>query len=363
MDQETLKLRRLSAQYLLAPDSRLHVVRAMDGFQAQFLSNAMHAMRLRSADPDAGYAADGLVKSWTLRGTMHLFAEADLPLFLHDGCRYHSRDWTVPSFWNQRPDWALTPQRQAYFSDLIVDTLTQGPMTREALKVRCRAAGMTEAEEASMFHPWGGGIRELCERGFLCGTASEEKAFRLCPPFVPMAREDALQEQLRRYLASFGPVSLRDAAYFFALPQARLRALLMQLPVSADSFDGQTLYSLDDGREAGDALPDCLLLAGFDPLMLGYEKKQSIFSSAGIPARHFQPVRHRHAAGPAAGHSRGPVETQRKTAADHRIPAIYARRTAMGQNGRDAALAGSGGLLSGGINRPFQTEKTMLYFS
>lgn len=219
MDQETLKLRRLFAQYLLAPDSRLHVVRAMDGFQAQFLSNAMHAMRLRSADPDAGYAADGLVKSWTLRGTMHLFAEADLPLFLHDGCRYHSRDWTVPSFWNQRPDWALTPQRQAYFSDLIVDTLTQGPMTREALKVRCRAAGMTEAEEASMFHPWGGGIRELCERGFLCGTASEEKAFRLCPPFVPMAREDALQEQLRRYLASFGPVSLRDAAYF--LPSRR----------------------------------------------------------------------------------------------------------------------------------------------
>ena len=272
MDQETLKLRRLFAQYLLAPDSRLHVVRAMDGFQAQFLSNAMHAMRLRSADPDAGYAADGLVKSWTLRGTMHVFAEADLPLFLHDGCRYHSRDWMVPSFWNQRPDWALTPQRQAYFSDLIVDTLTQGPMTREALKASCRAAGMTEAEEASMVHPWGGGIRELCERGFLCGTASEEKTFRLCPPFVPMAREDALQEQLRRYLASFGPVSLRDAAYFFALPQARLRALLMQLPVSADSFDGQTLYSLDDGREAGDALPDCLLLAGFDPLMLGYEK-------------------------------------------------------------------------------------------
>ena len=81
MDQETLKLRRLSAQYLLAPDSRLHVVRAMDGFQAQFLSNAMHAMRLRSADPDAGYAADGLVKSWTLRGTMHLFAEAIFRFF------------------------------------------------------------------------------------------------------------------------------------------------------------------------------------------------------------------------------------------------------------------------------------------
>ena len=25
------------------------------------------------------------------------------------------------------------------------------------------------------------------------------------------------------------------------------------------------------------AIPDCLLLAGFDPLVLGYEKKQSVF--------------------------------------------------------------------------------------
>ena len=277
MARNELALLRLSNQYLLRTGERMEVLRAMNGFQAQFLSNALYAMRLRSTAYDTAHAADSLVKSWTLRGTMHIFAEADLPLFLHTGCRYRSRDWTVPSFWNQRPNWALTPKRQAYFSDLIIDALAQGPMTREALKARCRAAGMTQAEEGSIFHPWGGGIRELCERGFLCGTASEEKAFRLCPPFVPMARENALQEQLRRYLASFGPVSLRDAAYFFALPQARLRALLMQLPVSADSFDGQTLYSLDDGREAGDALPDCLLLAGFDPLMLGYEKKQSIF--------------------------------------------------------------------------------------
>ncbi len=93
---------------------------------------------------------------------------------------------TLPSFWNQRPDWALTPQRQAYFSDLIVDALAQGPLTRESLKDRCRAAGMTQAEEGSIFHPWGGGIRELCERGFLCGMVSEEKAFRLCPAFTPM---------------------------------------------------------------------------------------------------------------------------------------------------------------------------------
>ena len=178
MERNELVLLRLSNQYLLRTGERMEVLRAMNGFQAQFLSNALYAMRLRSTAYDTAYAADSLVKSWTLRGTMHIFAEADLPLFLHTGCRYRSRDWTVPSFWNQRPNWALTPKRQAYFSDLIIDALAQGPMTREALKARCRAAGMTQAEEGSIFHPWGGGIRELCERGFLCGTVSEEKAFR-----------------------------------------------------------------------------------------------------------------------------------------------------------------------------------------
>ena len=103
MERNELVLLRLSNQYLLRTGERMEVLRAMNGFQAQFLSNALYAMRLRSTAYDTAHAADGLVKGWTLRGTMHIFAEADLPLFLHSGCRYRSRDWTVPSFWNQRP--------------------------------------------------------------------------------------------------------------------------------------------------------------------------------------------------------------------------------------------------------------------
>ena len=277
MDRTELALARLSNQYLLRAGERMEVLRAMNGLQAQFLSNALHAMRLRSTAYDAAHAADGLVKGWTLRGTMHIFAEADLPLFLHTGCRYRSRDWTVPSFWNQRPDWALTPQRQAYFSDLIVDTLAQGPLAREALKDRCRAAGMTQAEEGSMFHPWGGGMRELCERGFLCGTASEEKAFRLCPAFTPMEEREALLEQTRRYFTNYGPASVRDAAYYFGTSQTEIKMRLARLPVEAAECEGQQLFSLQSGRASKQALPDCLFLAGFDPLMLGYEKKQNIF--------------------------------------------------------------------------------------
>ena len=83
MARNELALLRLSNQYLLRTGERMEVLRAMNGFQAQFLSNALYAMRLRSTAYDTAHAADSLVKSWTLRGTMHIFAEADLPLFLH----------------------------------------------------------------------------------------------------------------------------------------------------------------------------------------------------------------------------------------------------------------------------------------
>ena len=324
---DACKRLRLSHQFLTQPGKRLAVIQALNGLQAQYLSHAMHAMRLRSADFGADCAADGLVKSWTLRGTMHIFAEADLPLFLHSGCRYHSRDWTLPSFWNQRADWALTPQRQMYFSDLIVDALTQGSMTREALKARCRAAGMTEAEEASMFHPWGGGIRELCERGFLCAAVSEEKVFQLCPPFTPMEEADALLEQTRRYFTGFGPASVRNAAYYFCTTQTEIKKRISQLPLGVMEADEQRLYTMHTGRIQEPAIPECLLLAGFDPLMLGYEKKTERFPAAGVSARYFQPVRHRHAAGFAARHGRGTLEAQRQAAARHAVPSVFIGRT------------------------------------
>ena len=48
MDRTELALARLSNQYLLRAGERMEVLRAMNGLQAQFLSNALHAMRLRS---------------------------------------------------------------------------------------------------------------------------------------------------------------------------------------------------------------------------------------------------------------------------------------------------------------------------
>ena len=276
MTLDELKLRRLAGQHLLAPSDTQTVVKDLCGVQAQFLIHALHSLSIRCAEVNPG----GLVKSWTNRGTMHLFSVDDLPLFLHEGRKAFLRPVdTLES------DAYISADRKAYFADLIVDAVSQGIDEREALKAVCQKAGMTESESQSMFDPWGGTIRALCEAGRICHKVQEKKAYQLCPAFEPMAENKARIELARRYFRHFGPATVKDAAYFFGTTQTKVKSWLKQLPVTETVVDDKSYFYIDNGVPA-DKLPACLFLAGFDQLMLGYEKTESLF----LPKEHMRDI-------------------------------------------------------------------------
>lgn len=166
MTLEELKIHRLTNQYLIEKGKKLTVVRDLCGFQAQFMVNALHSMKLRCSDFTPETAADGLVKNWTVRGTVHVFAESDLALFKHcdNGKSYRFDEWLGYGAW-RRPDgairnvndgdckrvWSLTPERQKYFSHIILDSLKTATHTRDELKEICQDNGMTDIELDSMF--------------------------------------------------------------------------------------------------------------------------------------------------------------------------------------------------------------------
>ena len=276
MTLEEIKLRRLAGQHLLAPTDTQTVVKDLCGVQAQFLSHALHGLSIRCTEVNT----DGLIKSWTNRGTMHLFSVDDLPLFLHEGRTHFLRPVdTLVS------DAYITADREAYFADLIVDAVAQGIDEREALKAVCEKAGMTERESQSLFDPWGGTIRALCEAGRICHKVQEKKAYQLCPAFEPMAENKARIELARRYFTHFGPATIKDAAYFFGTTQTKVKSWLQQFPVSETTLDGKSCFYIDSGLPIGD-LPACLFLAGFDQLMLGYEKTESLF----LPKEHMRDI-------------------------------------------------------------------------
>ena len=66
MELEELLLRRLAGHRLLKAAERLSTARALCGVQAQFMSNAMHALRIRCTDWAAGGAglADSKEQPW-----------------------------------------------------------------------------------------------------------------------------------------------------------------------------------------------------------------------------------------------------------------------------------------------------------
>ena len=98
---------------------------------------------------------------------------------------------------------------------------------------------------------------------------------------IPAART----ELVHRYVAHYGPVTLRDMAYFFRWPQRELKACLQALPCQTLTCDGHTYYYIE-APSSLPAIPKCLFLAGFDPLLLGYEKKDSPF----LPPAHVKKV-------------------------------------------------------------------------
>lgn len=288
MTKEEIKLRQVTNQYLIEPAEKLRVVKDLCGVQAQFMTNALHSLKIRCSDYEESTVAEGLVKNWTVRGTVHVFAEADLLLFIHcnNGADYRKNEWNGYTFWNQRDTWALTPERQKFLAQVILNALEKEAYTREELKEICREAGMTEAEESSMFDQWGGGIRELCERGFMNYVVQEKKAFCLAPEFTPIPEEEAKLEMARRYFTNFGPATIHDAMYFFHTSMAQVKQWIAKLPVQSVECDGRTYYYIENEKSYNHEMPKCLFLAGFDQLLLGYEKKEGLY----LPQEHLRKI-------------------------------------------------------------------------
>ena len=280
MTAEELKIRQLTNQHLLDPADKMTVVRDLCGVQAQFFPNAMHSLRIRCNDFDENTVADGLVKNWSVRGTVHVFAESDLPLFIrcNNGESYRKNEWGGYTFWNDgRRVWALTPERQKYFANIIIAAVSEKAHTRDELKELCRVHGMVAEEVDSMFEAWGGGIRELCERGFMHYVVQEKKAYMASPEFKPMPEEEAKLEIARRYFTNMGPATIHDAMYYTGAKQAEVKNWLKILPVESCDCEGKTYYYIPNGKSYDKGIPPCIFLAGFDQLMLGYQKKESIY--------------------------------------------------------------------------------------
>lgn len=275
MNTTELKQIQLSRQYITNNASKEAVIRDLCGIQCQFLSNAVHSLIIRcNEEINKDRIGDNVIKNWTIRGTLHMILEDDLPLFKYDDGFYLNNNWT-DELSNGRI-W-ITGERKKYFSDLIVKSVALGTEKRDDLRFACREAGMTSIEESYIFNSWGGLLRPLCERGFIQYKVKTEKAFKLSKPYTPMDCSDAIKQQLTRYLNHIAPATINDISYFFGFTKRYVRELLNELPVMTVMIDEKQYFYMGDIYADCPDIPRCVFLAGFDQLMMGYQKRESVY--------------------------------------------------------------------------------------
>jgi hypothetical protein len=235
------------------------------GAQAQDVRAAGLALRsrvasLRRADVDGA----GLVRTWSMRGTVHLHDPDDLP-WLHAVFGARNRE---------RLDDVLAKRGGLDVArgmlDDIVALLEATPMDRAALlaELATRGHGDLGTRAVNVLMPW------LASRGLILGLP--DGRYRAAEPPGPVDAEAALSTLARRYLAGYGPATAADLASWSGLPVSTARRALATLEGTDTAED---LYALSGALDSSPpATPHALLLAGFDATMLGYRTRELFVS-------------------------------------------------------------------------------------
>ncbi len=264
-----LRRHRLAAQRLTAETAAARVeeaAAAVVGVQAQDV-RASH-LALRSRVPGLARSAIGeadLVRTWTVRGTVHLIPAADRA-WLHALC--------APRFGKRFEGWiekrgGLETARGMRAD--VVDVLADAPRERAALleELYARRHDDLGSHASNVFMPW------LASQGIVVGLP--DGRYRAADPPEPVGEEEALAIMARRYLAGYGPATADDLAYWSGLPLGAARRGLAAAGPLEEVGDLMALPGALD-EEPG-PIPPPLLLAAFDTLMLGWRSRDLMLAS------------------------------------------------------------------------------------
>jgi len=265
--EETIRRARLRSQRLApgaAADSAADAARAVLGIQAQDLRAAGLAARARvpGARPES-LAAAGLIRTWTVRGTVHLVAADDLPwIDALTGPRNRRRFGALMA---KRDNMATAEAIRPAALEILAD----GPMTRAELIERLDAAGLPSLgpHSINILMPW------LAATGEVAGDA--DGSFRRAEPPPHVDGDEALAILGRRYLAGYGPAGPEDLARWSGLPITACRRALAAVDDAVDAGGGLLALPGSDPPPA----PPALILGAFDTAMLGWRTREPLVAA------------------------------------------------------------------------------------
>lgn len=292
-----IALLRLAAQRLAGPgcDTAAAAVRWMTAMQAQDYRGALTSVALRTTgravtEVEAALTAGEVVRSWPMRGTLHLVAAEDLAWMLR-----LTAPRMVAGAAARRDQLGIDAGTLARAEELAVQALRGGARLRrrELLDV-WEAAGVSTVSQRGYHLLW-----HLAQHAVLCfGPVDAGQQLLVgVDEWIPHPRrpqrDEALGEWAYRYFCSHGPATVKDFTRWTNLLAADVRtALALARPRLATLLAHDVEYLMDP--HTPDLLDACrrrakavFLLPGFDELLLGYTDRTAVlpaeFAGAIVP--------------------------------------------------------------------------------
>ena len=283
--QHELALLRLVAQRLagLREATVADAVRWLTAVQAQQLPGALTSVALRTtdgtrADVEAALKSGDVVRSWPMRGTLHLVAAEDLRWLL---------DLLAPrvlsAVTGRRTELGLDAAQYERALDLAAPALSSGRgLRRSALFAVWEDGGLSTAGQRGA-HLLG----QLAQTGAICLGPMDgaEQLIVLTDEWIgrprQLGRAEALAELAVRFFRGHGPATVEDLARWAGLRITEARAALAAVrpDLASLTVDGAE-YFLDP--RTSDLLAGCreearglFLLPGFDEFVLGYGDRRA----------------------------------------------------------------------------------------
>lgn len=278
-----------------APRERLlTVVSALGGLHAQLGSAAEMALWARVEGVSAGDVADllwrerSLVKAWMMRGTLHLVAAEDFPLYV--GALRTLRHFRRPSWLKHH---GVTLEQLEAIVEGVGEVLGGEGMTRQELAAALVDRLGDPGLEELLLSGWSALLKPAAFQGHIAHGPDEGQNVTFVRPadwlgaWEVWESEAALAEIARRYLTAYGPATVDEFSRWLGVTPSQARKTFRAL--------GEVAVAVDvEGREAWApaalvaleaALPaprTVRLLPYFDPYVVAvYRHREHLLPAAG----------------------------------------------------------------------------------
>jgi Winged helix DNA-binding domain len=279
-------LLRLVAQRLAGPaaSTAAEAVRWMTALQGQDYRGALTSVALRteggtSADVEATLTAGEVVRSWPMRGTLHLVAAEDLSWLLD-----LTAGRQVAGAARRRAQLGIDEATLERARDVTLDLLAGGrAVRRDDLMTAWESSGVATDGQRGYHLLW-----HLAQSATVClGPVRDgEQLVVLVAEWAPaprrLDRDEALGKLATRYFRSHGPATAKDLARWTGLAASDVTVALAVARPALDRLDVDGVEHLLDPRTP-DLLGACrrralgvFLLPGFDELLLGYGDRSAV---------------------------------------------------------------------------------------